>query len=328
MGCDKIAAMPMLEAPFPYFGGKSRVADRVWQTLGQPDHYIEPFFGSGAVLLRRPDWKPEYTETVNDKDAFVCNVWRAIKLAPEETARWADWPVNHADLSARRLELIRSEAYLAENIARDLNWCDPRLAGYWIWAASCWIGTGLTEPIGNIKSKIPRLTGKGQGVNKSRIRLHCNERRLYEWFIALSNRLSRVEIFCDDWKQACEKVCCSPNQTVGIFLDPPYSTPNRKVVYHYDNQSIAAEVLAWCLEHGAKENYRIVVAGYEEYEPLLKHGWWAERWTRNGGYANMAKDELSRAKLDRHRERLYFSPHCLRGPTTLTLPTFEWAVIK
>lgn len=44
-----------LIAPFPYFGGKSKVADIVWQALGQPRHYIEPFFGSGAVLLARPD---------------------------------------------------------------------------------------------------------------------------------------------------------------------------------------------------------------------------------------------------------------------------------
>jgi hypothetical protein len=149
--------------------------------------------------------------------------------------------------------------------------------------------------------------------------LHYNEHRLYEWFAALSSRLSRVEVLCGDWKQACDRICCSSNQTVGIFLDPPYSAPNRTVVYHCDNQSLAAEVLAWCLGHGAKENYRIVVAGYEEYEPLLEHGWWVERWTRQGGYANTARAELTRGKLDRHRECLYFSPHCLTGPKQQSL---------
>lgn len=75
------------------------IADIVWQALGQPAHYIEPFFGSGAVLLNRPDWVPRMIETVNDKDGFIANVWRALQFAPNDVAKWCDWPVNHADLS-------------------------------------------------------------------------------------------------------------------------------------------------------------------------------------------------------------------------------------
>lgn len=41
-------------APFPWFGGKSKAADTVWSLLGDVPHYVEPFFGSGAVLLGRP----------------------------------------------------------------------------------------------------------------------------------------------------------------------------------------------------------------------------------------------------------------------------------
>ena len=40
------------------------VADIVWQALGQPKHYLEPFCGSAAVLLARPNPKREYVETV------------------------------------------------------------------------------------------------------------------------------------------------------------------------------------------------------------------------------------------------------------------------
>ena len=46
--------MMQLKAPFPYFGGKSNVADIVWAGLEQPKHYIEPFYGSAAVLLAGP----------------------------------------------------------------------------------------------------------------------------------------------------------------------------------------------------------------------------------------------------------------------------------
>ena len=39
------------KAPFPWFGGKSRVAHIVWDRFGNVPNYVEPFFGSGAVLL-------------------------------------------------------------------------------------------------------------------------------------------------------------------------------------------------------------------------------------------------------------------------------------
>ena len=82
-----------MKAPFPYFGGKLPIADKVWRALGNPKHYIEPFFGSGAVLLNRP--KDEIgVETINDKDGYVCNVWRALQFAPGEVAKWCDWPVS------------------------------------------------------------------------------------------------------------------------------------------------------------------------------------------------------------------------------------------
>lgn len=40
----------ILKAPFPWFGGKSRVAPQVWERFGDVDNYVEPFAGSLAVL--------------------------------------------------------------------------------------------------------------------------------------------------------------------------------------------------------------------------------------------------------------------------------------
>jgi len=65
-----------LKAPFVYFGGKSMIADVVWRYLGDVKQYIEPFFGSGAVLLKRPPTQHEKIyEIINDKNGFVANVW-------------------------------------------------------------------------------------------------------------------------------------------------------------------------------------------------------------------------------------------------------------
>lgn len=70
----------VLKSPYPYFGGKSKVAGIIWQRFGKVERYIEPFFGSGAVLLANPHWR-ETSEIVNDRDHFIANCWRAIRNA-------------------------------------------------------------------------------------------------------------------------------------------------------------------------------------------------------------------------------------------------------
>ena len=91
----------MVKQPFPYFGGKSRVADEVWRRLGDVKNYVEPFCGGCGVLLNRPTNHQGYVETINDAWAFISNFWRAVKLAPNKLARFCDWPVNEIDLTAR-----------------------------------------------------------------------------------------------------------------------------------------------------------------------------------------------------------------------------------
>jgi hypothetical protein len=135
-----------MKAPYPYFGGKSTVASTIWKALGQPKHYIEPFCGSAAVLLARPDYNPQkHMETINDKDGFVCNAWRGMQFAPDELARYCDHPVNHCDLSARR-KYMNDHQDLLLKLCDDPEYFDAKIAGYWIWAMSCWIGSGLIWP--------------------------------------------------------------------------------------------------------------------------------------------------------------------------------------
>src|SRR5687767_3284790 len=96
-----------LRAPFVYFGGKSKAAEVCWQAFDpRVPNYVEPFFGSGAVLLKRP--APPKIETISDLDADVANFWRALKFAPDAVAESADWPVNEADLHARSARLIET----------------------------------------------------------------------------------------------------------------------------------------------------------------------------------------------------------------------------
>jgi len=308
--------MPALKAPFPYFGGKAAIANEVWRCLGQPKHYLEPFFGSGAVLLARPDYQPGvHIETICDQDGFVCNVWRSLQSAPDEVARWCDWPVNHCDLSARKLCLISHEGRLLENLTADPDWFDAKLAGYWIWAASCWIGGGLTR-IG----QIPHLSDGGMGVHKLGKRAEVTETALgvqepyntniYDWFRQLSERLRYVRVVCGDWTRICGGNWQDKGGIVGIFLDPPYGVINRDTdIYHHDSTTVARAVNAWCLERGGLPLYKIVLAGYEEHNNLLEHGWVTKAWKSQGGYANISKNK-TQGKENKKREVLYLSPNC------------------
>ena len=87
--------MSDLKAPFPYFGGKSKIAPLIWSWFGDVQNYVEPFAGSLAVLLSRPSDHTHAKERVNDKDGYISNFWRALAFgAWEDVAKWADWPVN------------------------------------------------------------------------------------------------------------------------------------------------------------------------------------------------------------------------------------------
>lgn len=103
-------------------------------------NFVEPFYGSGAVLLGRPD--PAGTETVNDKDGFVCNFWRAISHDPEEVAHWADWPQNESDMHARHAWLRPRRAELVSRLEGDPDYYDAKIAGWWVWGLCLWIGGG------------------------------------------------------------------------------------------------------------------------------------------------------------------------------------------
>jgi len=136
--------MTSLFAPFPWFGGKRKVSHIVWHYFGDVDHYVEPFAGSLAVLLGRPAEHlaagRRRMETVNDKDMYIANFWRAVKSAPDEVAYYADWPVNEADLTARHLWLVNEGRARLQRLMADPDDYDPKIAGWWVWGISCWIG--------------------------------------------------------------------------------------------------------------------------------------------------------------------------------------------
>ena len=305
--------MKELRAPFPYFGGKRPVAHLVWDALGNVAHYVEPFFGSGAVLLNRPH-AANY-ETVNDMDGLLSNFWRAVRANPDAVAHHAAWPVNEADLHARHLWLVNARDKLTTRLMADPDWFDAKAAGWWAWGLSCWIGGGWCGGDGPWQSvdgefTDTRKTGDtGRGVNRQRPHLGDREEFLRGWFAGLAERLHNTRVACGDWTRVCSPtVLRSAGGICGVFLDPPYDQSMRSDVYAIESP-VAGDVLEWCKANGNQPDLRIVLAGYDgEHNDLEAMGWRVTAWKANGGYGGgMGK----RGEENATKERLWFSPHCL-----------------
>ena len=183
-------ALDYHKTPFPWFGGKSDAAPLVWRALGDVEHYVEPFAGSLAVLMRRPHVanRGNHSETVNDLDGLLVNAWRSIQWSPDATAEAASWPVTEADMHARHLALLkwRGERQL-EHLMGDPRWHDPEMAGWWLWGQCAWIGSGWCSGRGpwvvgadgrivqrkgaaGVSRQMPHLSKDGQGINNPSVR--------------------------------------------------------------------------------------------------------------------------------------------------------------
>lgn len=325
-----------LTAPFPWFGGKSKVADIIWQRFGAVDNYVEPFFGSGAVLLARP--KPfKGVETINDADGFVSNFWRAVKLAPDDVAQWADWPVNETDKSARHYWLVTEGAKRLADGLGDPDWFDAKIAGWWVWGLCTWIGGGWCSGDGpwqwtkdgwdnggtglGITRQLPHL-GTGIGINRQLQHL-CTEMGINRqlphigtervevikvWFSALSARLRDVRVANGDWSRVTGDSVTWRNGRTAVFLDPPYSMDGRSEVYAMDCGEVAAMAREWAIEAGRRDDMLICLAGYDG-EHAMPDGWQAHRWKAQGGFGNQGNGQGRKNAI---RETLWFSPACNR----------------
>ncbi len=287
-----------MRAPFPYFGGKSKIASTIWGLIGDVKSYTEPFAGSLAVLLARPS--PGSLEVVGDWSGYIANFWRAAKCQPAEVAHWSDYPTVHLDLGARHVWLTdpKRQAELAASLA-DPDWPgDAKIAGWWLWGQCAWIGSGWCQwgNAGrgiNAIGKVPHMGDAGRGAMT-----HSGEaasRVLAE----ISRRLSRVVVVHGDWERSINLhygTACGG--TAGVFLDPPYGRDSDADLYGCD--PVLDRVVQWCRSNAAP-NVRIVMSCHVNEADLP--GWRQVRWSR--GRATYGSTET----MD--DEVLMASPACL-----------------
>jgi DNA adenine methylase len=318
-----------LKAPFPWFGGKSRAASLIWEAFGDVPNYVEPFAGSLAVLLARPT--PPRVETVNDVDHYLANFWRAVSQAPEEVARHADNPVSEVDLHAWHRWLV-DNADFRTRMEKDPLFFDPVAAGRWVWGISQWIGSGwcsapqwkgrahggaaprgihgrrAREVAPEPWRQLPDLAGSRGAAGRG---LHASGRRnqaLLEWMEQLAARLRYVRVCCGDFERLLTPAATLQIGVTAVLLDPPYRHEGRDpAVYAHDGADTAARAREWALAHGEDPKLRIALCGYEG-EHVMPPAWRCVAWKAAGGYS-AARGNGANAE----RERVWFSPHCLRA---------------
>lgn len=323
-----------LKAPFPYFGGKSKVAAEVWTRFGSVDNYVEPFFGSGAVLLGCPH--PGHTETVNDADGLLSNFWRALQADPEAVARYADYPVSELDLHSRHRWLVNARPRITE-LMDDPDAYDAKAAGWWVWGISQWIGSGWCpegkEPSQQVpylqagmspgsdgsmgvhrkslSQQLPKIGANGAGVDSMSSGVMRKEYRasgdaLAAYLHRLSERLRRTRVTCGDFARVLGPSVTWRHGTTAVFLDPPYDQTLRADVYAVESDA-AYRARAWAWENGGNPLLRIAYCGYDD-GAQWPDGWAVYRWKTAGGYGSQGN---GRGRENADRECVWFSPHCI-----------------
>ena len=352
MACDAYTRWPEgLKAPFPYFGGKRRVAAEVWRRFGDVRNYVEPFFGSGAVLLARP--LPFVgAETVNDLDSMLCNLWRSLQQAPDEVARWADWPVNEVDVYARHQWLLKRKPGLSEWLRADPDACDPKAAGWWVWGMSIWIGCGFCDDSNAAENRRPHLEsgsgvarhvhlgrsyevqskrpylgksmpGVGRGAATAQMKLPylwgqgmgthgtVHRERLYEYFDALAERLRHVRVCCGDWSRICGRTPTYFHGLTGVFLDPPYDPALRSRNLYTEDADGLSHAVQDWAVEQGKNPLMRIALCGYEGEHEMPDDWEILAWKTAGGMARLGSG--GQGSVNKERERVWFSPACLRS---------------
>lgn len=205
--------LPMLNSPFKWVGGKSRLRRQIIELLPQHSCYVEPFAGAAWVLFGKP---ASDVEVLNDIDQDLITLFRVVKEKPAELIASFEWElVSRAEFD-RLASLNTSEL---SDVQRAHRFYYLIMAGW---------GGELNYP--RFQTSI---TDGGHGN-----RLIGALKTLHQRLEPIHHRLSTVIIENLDW-QACIDRYDRPGTI--MYLDPPY--PGNKCNYAHNMRDLAAHHL-------------------------------------------------------------------------------------
>lgn len=234
-----------------YPGSKYNIARQLAELIPAHRSYVEPYFGSGALLFNKP---PSAIETVNDLDSDVVNLFRCIQEDPGRLAR-----------------LVMTTPFSREVYERQFGPGCPRASCYQKAArflARMWQSHGS-------RNDGCKAGWKYDVAGRERMYSLWNWYRLPGWIIEVAERLRQVQI---ENRPALEVIKRFDHPNVFMYIDPPYllGTRGRKQYKHEMADADHEELLETLLQSKA----RIMISGYESgmYNENLK-GWRKETFT-------------------------------------------------
>jgi DNA adenine methylase len=194
----------MINSPFKWVGGKSRLRKQIIELLPRHTCYVEPFAGAAWVLFGKP---PSQVEVLNDIDQELVNFFRVIKEKPEALIHSFD------------LELV-SRAEFERLASLDLSFLnDVQRAHRFYYLIMAGWGGELDYP--RFQTSI---TDGGHGN-----RLIGALKHLRQKVEPVHERLRTVIIENLDWQDCVDRY---DRPGVVMYIDPPY--PGNKANYAHN----------------------------------------------------------------------------------------------
>jgi DNA adenine methylase len=256
--------------PFPYAGGKARIAGQVAALLPEHGTYVELFFGGGSLLLAKP---PSPREVVNDLNGDLVNFWRQLRDNPVELERLCALTPHSRD------ELT---------IARNLNEVPDTAAGRLERARRTFVA--LTQ---GRAASLATATGwrtYHQGTSMGRVLAGYCDR-----LAAVAARLAEVSI---ENKPAVEVIAEYARVKDALLMcDPPYlAAARRSGERRYAKEMLTEDEHQELAEALSQVVGAVVLIGYPSglYDRLYD-GWFRyeiSAWTTQGKPAQAARTEV------------------------------------
>lgn len=208
----------VINSPFKWVGGKSRLRKQIINILPSHTCYVEPFAGAAWILFAKP---PSPVEVLNDKDQDLINFFRVVKEQPEKLIASFEWElVSRAEFE----RLAQSDPSQLTDVQRAHRFYYLIMAGW---------GGELHYP--RFQTSI---TDGGHGN-----RLFGALQTLRERLMPVYDRLRTVIIENLDWQE-----CINRYDRAGavMYIDPPYPDNGCNYVHNMrekeDHEILAARL--------------------------------------------------------------------------------------
>lgn len=218
---------------YPQHGGKTALAPWVLEHFPPHQVYVEPFFGSGAVLLQKPR---SDVEIANDLDARIVNVYRTA--------------IEQPDLLAAALRVCPYH--------QGLEW-DLGAEGV----------AAAVAAVAEAKQKYPGCRSSStwiKGLGPGRGAQPHQPNQWSSWWRRVAPLVARISGVCFYNADACDVIDAHGSRDGAlVYADPPYVGHEDEYTESVDYERLVASLVA---ASGA-----VVVSEYEAAIPLYPADW-------------------------------------------------------